>query len=232
MTRVPLERIADRFVDPEPTEFFDELWHRAEMADRAAARRWRRVAIAVVAASLAAAASVGVLAATRSTGVSAAAHTVDATFLCTADDQGGVNLFKLDVDVLKGSGLFLVSSTNVEILAPFELPQQAGTKATPAQLLDGKLNFEPANCARATPRKIPLERRELPLKGRLAGYSPVANCWVAKAYFRERVTFDSKNRATRTIFAMANAHTGKPLVFGEAGAARATVYAASACRHD
>src|SRR4051794_8649089 len=110
---------------PEPPEsptFFDELWRRAEMADRAAARRWRRVAIAVVAASVAAAASVGVLAATRATDAGAVAHTADATFLCTSDDQGGVNVFKLDVDVLKGSGLFTLTSTSVEILAPFKLP--------------------------------------------------------------------------------------------------------------
>jgi len=219
---------------PEPPEsptFFDELWRRAEMADRVAARRWRGVAIAVVAASITAAASVGVLAATHSTGAAAKAHTVDGTFLCTSDDQGGVNLFKLDADVLKGSGLFVVWSTTVEILAPFELPQQAGSKATTAQLLDGKLHFEPANCTRAR-STVPLERRRLPLKSRLAGYSSAANCWVAKAYFRERVTFDSKNRAIRTTIAMANGRTGKPLVFAEAGASRATVYAASACRHD
>lgn len=218
---------------PEPPEsptFFDELWRRAEMADRAAARRWRRVAIAVLAASLGAAASVGVLAATRSTASRAVAHTSDATFLCTSDDQGGVNAFKLDVDLLKGSGLFTVTSTSVEILAPFKLPQQAGPKATVSQLLDGKLHFEPANCTRASSR-IPLQRRGLTLTSRLAGLSSAGECWVAKAYFRERVTFDSRNRATRTTLAMANAHTGKPLLFAEAGASRATVYAAPACQH-
>ena len=162
-------------------------------------------------------------------GAGAATHTVDATFLCHSDVQGGVNLFKLDVDTVDGSGLVLVWSADVQILAPFRLPQTVSAQATTAQRLDGKLDFEPKNCARV-PRKVPLARGGLPLVNRFAGVTTVANCWIANAYFRERVTFDSKKRAIRTTVAMAN-RTGKPLAFLEVEPSHATVYAAPGCRN-
>jgi hypothetical protein len=218
-------RIAKRFEPPESATFFEEFWMRAEQAERTAARRWRATAVVAICAAVAATSAAGVLA----FGGGATKHTVDGTFVCTSNDQGGVNIFEVGLTAQKPFGFVGVFTTPNDIIAPNKLPQQAGYRATRSQLDDGKLHFDPNSCA-STSKRIALGRQALPLKGRVTGTVKL-ECWVTKAYFRERVTFDSQNRAIRTTFAMQNAKTGKPLVYAEAAPTQLTVYAAGPCLH-
>jgi hypothetical protein len=82
----------DDLVAPEPRpRFREELWELAERQERAAARRWRAVALAAVVVAAAALSGVaGVLAYGQQ-----AAVTIDRTIACAVPIQGGVPVFHL-----------------------------------------------------------------------------------------------------------------------------------------
>jgi hypothetical protein len=76
-------------VPPESPTFFDDLWEAAQARERAAARRWRRVSVALALVAAAAISSAAVLAAAPNS----ASTTVDVRGVCAAEEQGGIPAF-------------------------------------------------------------------------------------------------------------------------------------------
>jgi hypothetical protein len=210
---------------PEPPEsptFFDELWRRAENADRSAARRWRRVAIAVVAAAITAAASVGVVAATRSP-----ASTFDSTVRCSLEDRGGVPAFSLAAypGLTTPTGFVISSSVIV-------------TTGSNTQLLfmDWKqdhFRLDEQNC-HAAPR-IPLSRAGLPhvpqvfRRGQHVQFD--LDCTVGKLVFRLWMKRSSGGKVTEAKLAVRATKKAKPIAYVDWTPAKLTAYSVppSAC---
>ena len=83
-----MPELHDLKAPPAGPSFREELFERAELADRRAARRWRLVAIAATAAAVAAVSAAGAIA--FGTGSSAGARTVDLSRVCSVPIQGGI----------------------------------------------------------------------------------------------------------------------------------------------
>jgi hypothetical protein len=219
-------RAAARFESPERPTFLEELWLRAEQAERRAVRRWRVAAIGGAAAALTAASAAGVLAFSGA----ASARVVDMTVVCTANDLGGVNAFNVNFEAGKGIGIAGAVGT-FSVWTPNAVFYPGYTDTSNRWHAASKLTAVPAICRPA--RKIPLARAALPLHGQSSapGYDKL-QCWVTRAVFRARVTFDAKGAAIATTFAMRNARTGKPVAFAKVTTKRIVDYAADACLHD
>jgi hypothetical protein len=85
-----VRRAADRLVPPERDSFFEDFWLLAESRERAAARRWRRVALALAVVAFGSLTAAAVIAAPfRSTDV----H--DDTMVCDTLTQGGLKVFNV-----------------------------------------------------------------------------------------------------------------------------------------
>ncbi|HET7572705.1 MAG TPA: hypothetical protein VFJ77_08585 [Gaiellaceae bacterium] len=85
------ERLARLAPPPRRRGFEDELWERVQARERAAARRWRLASVALAAVAVAATAAAAVLATARAPGA-----TIDRTFACTTQVQGGLHTFALE----------------------------------------------------------------------------------------------------------------------------------------
>jgi hypothetical protein len=92
VTRTPLETIADRFVDPEPDDFLEQLWERAEADALRRAKRWRAVAVALAIVAVAAVGAAAVLAARDGSGAATGTKTVDRTLACGLKTDLGTGL--------------------------------------------------------------------------------------------------------------------------------------------
>jgi hypothetical protein len=88
-----MPELADLEAPPPRPGFRDELFERAELHERRAARRWRSIAIAAIAAALAAASAAGVMA--FESGRQAFTGTYDRTMSCAVSIQGGVPVARL-----------------------------------------------------------------------------------------------------------------------------------------
>jgi hypothetical protein len=222
-------RAAERLTPSEADGFFEEFWVKAETVERRAARRWRRIAVVATAVAIACACAAGVFA----FGSVSATHTLDRTFLCSANDQGGVRLFDISLEGTARSGSFSIWTPPLFILEPGKIINGAGFHGNP---YDGRINANPSNCT-ATTRKIALARSGVPVLTRTISTPQTPSidqklqCWVNRAYIRARVVFDSKNRPLRSTLAVRNARTMKPLLYAEMTPPKVQIYAAQACRN-
>jgi hypothetical protein len=163
-------------------------------------------------------------------GGTASARTVDRTFLCTSNDQGGVNVFDVRFDTTTTgfygpAGTVTVWTPAIDMLYPGYY--DSARFWHPA----ARITAVPSNCRPAP--KIPLLRAALPLRARTAGLThDQLECWVTHALIRVRFSFDAKGNPIAATLAMRNAHTGKPVAYAEVTRKGLVDYAADACRHD
>ena len=204
---------------PERPEFFDDLWKQAELRERASARRWRRVSAVLAVVVIGSTSAAGVLAFGRSGG-----KVVDQTYVCRSENVGGVNQFSALVVVNLRQVAFEAGTGASTILA------NGNKKKKDALLVDA------THCQQVN-QSIPLAAAGVPLKVRLRAsssnpqISDGSYCWVGRAVFRIRVSFNSSGVATSTLVAIRNARTAKPIAFVQEVGPRYTLFSAAACRH-
>ena len=209
------ERIANHLRPPERPDFFDEMWRRAESADRAAARRWRRIAIVLAGAVFAAAVAVGVLAAPRG------GTTIDLTVRCAVQDRGGLPDFEVSA---------VPNSTS-----PNGKPLSGGFGVSTGQLsllLNVSYGFkgyrlDDQNCHRAP--RIPLSAVGLPASPqvvRLGQHTSFSlDCSVGRLVFRARMVEDAQGRVSSAELAVRAKTTGVPIAYVKWSPSRVTGYA-------
>src|SRR5690242_6402846 len=83
-------RVVERLVPPESPTFFDDFWELTAQREHLAARRWRRIALALGAVALTAAAAAGVIAAPLGSH-----DVVDEHVTCTTQTQAAYHVFDL-----------------------------------------------------------------------------------------------------------------------------------------
>jgi hypothetical protein len=210
----------DRIVAPPASpDFHDELAARILATELAARRRRRRASAVLAVVVLAATGAAGVFAFGRSGG-----KVVDQTYSCRSENVGGVNQFSALVVVnLRQVGFEAETGASAIIT-------NVNKKRKNALLVDG------THCQQVN-QSIPLARAGVPLKTRVrvsSGNPQVSDrfyCWVGRALFRVRVTFNSSGVATRTLVAIRNARTAKSIAFVQEVPPYYTLFSASACRH-
>jgi hypothetical protein len=189
--------LLERVVRPARPGFYEELWDRIQAAERAAARRWRAVAVVAIAAAIGATTAAGVLAFDHT-----ARGTIDETFSCPVPERGGVNLLNLFARI-KGSpptvvhGKRVANPATVEVDAGRTLLMNAGapviyqaTYAGASTAYKGGYTFDRQVCKSTRP--IPLSSASLHAAGTFKGThggGVARECWLASvATVRLRVT--------------------------------------------
>jgi hypothetical protein len=201
---------------PRPT-FREELWERVEAGERAATRRWRRIAIITTAIAMVATTAASVLALAGASG-----HVFDQTYSCTLEDIGGAGQATVGVGATSR-----VSSVDISTGAGFIMQND---KKKNEVTVDG------GHC-QTVARPIRLARSGLPSAGvvRADAQTPNAavrlHCWVTKALVRLRVSFDGSGDPVRSTLAVRNQRTNKPIAFVQMSPPRVSLFTAPACRH-
>jgi hypothetical protein len=182
-----LRTLLERLVRPPRAGFYDELWERIQARERAAARRWRAVAVVAIATALGATTAAGVLAFGRaSNGV------IDQTVSCPVPERGGVNLVNVFARV-KGAPPSLIhgkrvpNPATVEVDAGRTLLMNAGvpliyqaTYAGASTAYKGGYTFDRQVCKPARP--IPFSSAGLRAGGTFTGTHGggiARECWLA-----------------------------------------------------
>lgn len=211
----------DRAPVPEqsPT-FFAELWEAAQGRERASARRWRRVSLVLALVTAAAVSSAAVLAASPSS----ASATVDVRGVCVAQVQGGIPAFIVGAVVsgprkpgkpssVKPPPGFHVDPTAWITTTPGFVPDTAPVFSLSTQASGYQLDRR--TCP-PTSMSIPLARQGLgnPVHLDQKNLRLVVRCLgPARFAFRVRIANDRYGVPLRAQIAVANARTGKQLVY-------------------
>jgi len=230
--RAALERAP---VPEESPTFFDDVWEAAQARERASARRWRRVSLALAVVAAAAISSAAVLAAAP-----AAATGIDLTGVCLAQIQGGVPAFVAGA-VVSGPRQHGVSPhakpppgfhvdpsvwlTTTPGLVPNENPVLSFNSEYSGYALDRRAC--PATRQRLAfghdglGRPVQLGERGLQLVDRCLGPSHFA--------FRVHIATDRDGVPTAAQLVVANPKNGKRLVYIEWTPKRVDGWSAAAC---
>ena len=216
---------------PETTQFFDDLWRRANEQERALARRWRRTAIGLAVIAVAAIAST----ATVVTSTGAATNVADVRATCASQYQGGLPVFTAHAEPSDKP----TPGEKLPAPPPGFKPVQGLWIATPAQTF---LTLSPFSAGftidrrvcKAYRNRVDLGHKGLSLVGtyRNGGYTNFnARCLdVARIGFRLRVTMDPGGLPTSAQLAIVRARNGAPLVYVEWSPDTVTGWAAKRCR--
>jgi hypothetical protein len=216
--------LLEQMVRPARAGFYDDLWERIQAAERAAARRWRAVAVVAIAAAIGATTAAGVLAFDH-----AAGGTIDETFSCPVPERGGVNLLNLFARV-KGSpptvvhGKRLANPATVEVDAGRTLLMNAGvpmvyqaTYAGASTAYKGGYTFDRQVCkpTRAIPLSSAGLRARATFKGTHGG-GIARECWLGTvATVRLRVTLGKSGVPVKARLALRSGTKLHPVVYVE-----------------
>lgn len=216
-----VERIPD---PPQSPDFFEQFWRRAEVLDRAAARRWRRIAIATAALASSVAIVGVVVAATR-----ASTTVVDTTVRCALGDRGGVPFFS----VYAAPATRLSSQNGAAEPAVFGVETAQSDYLVSVDHRFKGYQLDKQSCHSAP--KIPLVSRGLPSKpqvfraGGALGFR--LECTVGHLLFRARITQNSSGMVTAVELAVRAKAAEKPVAFVDWTPAKVVAYSVqpSAC---
>jgi hypothetical protein len=233
--RATLERA--RVPDESPT-FFDELWETAQARERAAARRWRRVSLALAVAAVIAISSAAVLAASSpsrgTTGV------VDVRGVCAATQMGGITVFS--VGARPSNRPTSPSQINVKPPPGFHVdpslwlqngdPMYGAIVFSLTPFYSG-YQLDRRSCT-PTGLAIRLSRSGLSDASRVHLTEPstqlVKRCLgVGRFAFRVRIVSDKTGVPVSAQLAVVRARTGKPLAYDRWTASRVDGWSAPSC---
>jgi hypothetical protein len=218
--------LSDRFLPPEPPEFFDAFWARTAAREHREARRWRRVTLAVAVVALSAVSAAAVVAAPFGK-----SDTVDQSVSCALRTQGKRTVINLAVAPTRKAHEGYKQSSSAQLLLVTGASWFVGTKLV---LLDNaaKGYIINRNLCTSGPR-LTLARRGLPRQsvlpaGVFIGYQ--YRCLgTGRVDVRVKFTTGSKGEPTRAQLAVAVAKTHKPLLYAEWSPAKVTTYARNDC---
>jgi hypothetical protein len=224
------DELAQLPVPPEPPEFFDDLWRRANERERAVARRWRRTALVLAVIALGALASAAVLA----TSTGAATNIVDVRGSCASQYQGGfpvVTAHGEPTDKPKPGETLPVPPPGFKPVAGLWVGTPGLTFLTLSPFTVG-YTVDRRAC---TPYKTKIELGHKGLgsaqtyrKGDFTNFAH--RCLdVARIAFRIRVEMDQNGLPTRAQLAIVRAKTGAPLMYIDWTADEVTGYASRRC---
>ena len=227
--RPTITGIADRLLRPESPGFLPELWRSFERREQDAARRWRRIAIALAAALLAAVAAAGVIASPFGS-----SSTVEVSVECLTQTMGS----RHTVDVAT------VATRSASGAAQNGRPREAqllvstgGTADQGTRLLqlDAVLKGYLVNgsrCAKshdtAAPRKTGLRLTDYLRSGAALGH--VYRCYEARIRLSMHLTVGKSGMPTRAVVAIERPATKKPLVYVDWRPGAVQVYRSDACQ--
>jgi hypothetical protein len=230
--RAALERMP---VPPESPAFFDDLWEAAQARERAAARRWRRISLALALVAAAAISSAAVLAAAPSS----ASTAVDVRGVCVAQEQGGIPAFIVGAFVggprrggppaKKPPPGFHVDPTvwitTTQGFVPNTAPVFSLNSVFSGYQLDRRA-CPPTSMAivlshRGLGNPVHLDAENLRLVRRCLGPAHFA--------FRVRITNDRSGIPIRVQMAVVNARTAKPLAYLTWSPSRVDGWSADSC---
>lgn len=227
--REALERLP---VPEERSGFFDDLWLKAEQEEREAARRWRRIAVALIALVVSAGTAAGVFAVGRG----ASATVADRTIACrviTNLDSGSIYIgseVRLPPDHVNGGISYEPGSLWVAGNAG---AQPELTYVQVSKLVKGGYSFDGTICKKAA--TIPLARSGLPSLGTFSRGGNTRfdeSCDVAKdslVTVRMRVTESSANTPTAALVAIRSGPRQRPTAFVEWTPTRVRAWLAAGC---
>ena len=194
------ERLAQLEPPPRRPGFDEELWERAEARERTLARRWRLVSVALAAVAATAVAAAAVLATGRASGA-----TIDRTFACTTQVQGGLHVFQIEAwprdPQLPAAGVQLTTLTQM-LLAFNTFGHQP-------------LAVDESSC-RAVKRAVPLSGKGLPAASTFnVGYVHfTARCLLGgRLLVRVRVHTDGSGRPLSALLALRMEKRNLPVSF-------------------
>jgi hypothetical protein len=224
------DELAQLSVPPEPPQFFDDLWRRANERERAVARRWRRTALALAVVALGAVASAAALA----TSTGAATNVADVRGSCASAYQGGVPVFTAHVQPT-------AKPTPGETLPappPGFKPEQGMWISTPGQTF---LTLSPFSVGFTVDRRLcttykkridfghaGLQRDDTYHYGDYTNFNH--RCVdVARLAFRVRIEMNQSGQPTRAQLAIVRARNGAPLMYVDWTPDTVVGYAAKRC---
>ena len=205
-------------LDPPPRRrgFEDELWERIETRERTLARRWRSTSIVLAAIAVAAVTSAAVLATTQGSGT-----TVDRTFACTTQVQGGLHVFEIEAwpkDLQLPAAGVQITTRTVRLL-------EFNTFGDQPLAVDG-------HSCRAVKRTVPLEPAGLPSAGAFGvGYVHfTARCLLpGRLLVHIRLQLDAQGKPHQATLALRMERKNRPVSFFRWSAKRVTAFLSRAC---
>lgn len=196
----------------QPPDFLDELRGRLQQEDRAAARRWRRLAVSVAAVAVPALAAAAVLAATAGGGGS----TVDRTVSCATGDMGGIAGFAVDANPIPVGFHYAVLSVATDQDTHVLLGIDTRYKG---------FALDTSKC-RPVHTKAPLPLTPAGLQQGMLG-----RCLVpGRILVRLRVRLNSAGKALSALLAVEKESTHRPVAFVRWSRKQAAAYFGSGCR--
>ncbi|HVH52392.1 MAG TPA: hypothetical protein VM690_09620 [Gaiellaceae bacterium] len=227
--REALERLS---IPEEPPDFFDDLWSKAEHEEREAARRWRRIAVALIALVVTAGTAAGVFAVGRGSGVTV----VDRTIACrviTNLDSGSIYIGSevgLPPDHLKGGVFYQPGALWVAGNAG---AQPWLTYVQVSKVVKGGYSFDGTICKKAA--AISLAPSGLPLLGMFSRAGNTRfdeSCDVAKdsvVTVHMRVMLSSASVPTAAVVAIRSGKRQRPTAFVDWTPTRVRAWMAAGC---
>lgn len=212
--------------------FFDELWEQVQARERAAARRWRRIALVLALVAAAAISSAGILATAPTP-----KNVVDLTAVCHSGIQGGLPVFKVlanpsgppppgDVGAAHPPPGFKVA-TGVSIEDGLQEQLLSFSSQFSGYQLDRR------RCA-SDKHHVDFSRKGLESAGvyHFGDYVSLARRCLGytRFVFRVRIVSSDEGAPQSAKLAVVSAKTGKPLMYVQWSQQVATGYAAPACR--
>lgn len=206
-------------VPPDSSRFFIELEQRLRARDRAALRRWRRIAIAAVAIAVAAIAATGVMAATLASPV----KTFDQTVACTNIVKAGIPVFEAGAKPTGEPQL----DANGKVRTPppgFYPPTSMWVQTGDVMMLlrfssqASGYQLDRSRCVKTTAKLTfgPKGLQPALMLGADAAEPFGRRCTnVAKMAMRVQITSDSLGVPLGAKLLIARAKTGKPLIYVE-----------------
>ena len=215
----------DRLLPTEPVSFFEDFWDETAAREHVAARRWRRVALALAAAAVAAAGAAGVIAAPFGSH-----DAVDKTLTCMTQTQAGYHIIEL------GAGPTRPPSASFRQTAQLILTTGGdtfyGTRllaldvAVKGYLINERLCDEQRTRVPLAPRGLPLARTY-----HADSYSGRQFRCVrpGKVAFRVHVQLDAKGVPAKAQVAVELARRHTPLLYVEWSPKVVRMYATPIC---
>jgi hypothetical protein len=223
----------DLVAPPPRAGFRDELWERAEAAERRAARRWRAVAIAAVACAVAATTAAGVFA-VRSE-ASLFTGTYDRTFSCPVPIEGGIPVVRLTAHATYSA---MVYGTMTHYAAAALLSDAAGNSLGGVSSVRRGYGYIGDTCTKApllptaSAAKLPLYEVFKPGETGVGVGTPEVSCFVGghvRVRVRAAVRRDVVTGATLTLWT--GTKKVRPVVYVDWAPKRVAVHFSDDC-HD
>lgn len=222
-------------VPPERDAFFAELWEQAQARERAAARRWRRVALALAVTTAAAISSAGVIAASPNT-----SNVVDLTSRCRAEPPGYASVFTVFAAAASKptQGPPPTSTTphpppGFDIVSDLAIETGNQMKLFGISGLFSGYQLDRSHCA-PVKSKVDLSRHALPSAGvyKTGYYTHLSRRCVGWQLFtfRVRITNDSNGVPVKAELAVVAGKKARPLAYVRWTPGLVQTYAADVCK--